>query len=473
MSKKCQGFCNRIYDEYYVVGSRILCAKCWEKELDDLRYKLREIDRTEQQKTVDINRTNHQMDMEYRKMQQQHDMKYDDISRQVKNLDDEIRIKTQNREWYEYESEDSYNAPKPYNYEEVQILRNRLWKLKEEERNRYKTNPKFPIFLKPEKKSSDFSFQRLSPDEIKLNQLKNAKYYTPEEAKFQEQAERDTEKKKKEEEREKEKELEQKSIAEAQKLLKDAKAQNQNKTLKKVLEKIAEIELLIQKRTLSDSLKAIEMLKGQYNWQLNEKESFEACLINFDKEKVAFETKRQKNILQARVELIAARQSITKDKTGQTKSVISNIEALVKKETNTDAEEAIRLLGQKYTWKTTTGKSFSASLSDFDSSLARNEEIERKEKKRIQEAKRKAEQQRQETERLAEQRRKEAERKKREAQQKKEAEQNRRIGCVGFITLAIIIGIIAAFSNGLGLIGVIGIPVAIFFIWQFFLQLKD
>ena len=69
----------------------------------------------------------------------------------------------------------------------------------------------------------------------------------------------------------------------------------------------------------------------------------------------------------------------------------------------------------------------------------------------------------------SQQQKQEVERKKRKVRQ----EQNRRIGCSGIIALAIIIGVIAAFVNGLGFVGVIGIPVAIIFIWQFSLNLKD
>jgi hypothetical protein len=372
----CSG-CNRIYDEYYVVNStsfgtllsstRILCAKCWDREMDEMQYQLRE-----------CNRVTQQMGMEFHKMQQQHNIRYNDISNQIKHLEEEIRIKESSSEWRNYYSEDG--GPKPYNYEDVLILRNRMWNLKKEEENRYRTRPFSP---KPPNRA-EF--------ENRITQLKKAKYYSPAEAKAKEQAEQQRLK----EETRKQKEQEQKTIAEAENLLQKAKQQTQNKILQKVKDKIAEIELLVQKKTSSDSLVAIGLLKKQYDWKLNTKETFKACLINFDKEKKSFETKREMNILQARAELAITKQSITKDIIGQTTSVIANIESLVNKETNVDAEEASKLLKQVYTWKMGSGRTFTASLPDFDSKYIQCKEIEKQEKKRKQEADKLAEQRRQE-----------------------------------------------------------------------------
>ena len=478
MSKKCQGFCNRTYEEYYEVDSRILCANCWEKELDDLRYKLREIDSKEQQKAIETNRLNQQMGIEFHKMQQQHGMKHTNIYIQIKYLNDEIRIKKQNREWYAYTS--SEDAPKPFNYDEVQILESKIRKLEEEERILYRTSPKLS-HLKPSATNSFDFFSERSLAQSQLNQLKNARYYTPTEAKIKEQREIEEEKwkreeeareRRREEEAQEQKRKEQKIIAEAKELLQKAKQQKQNEYYAKWIQgKIAEIELLVHKETLSDSLEAIEMLKQQYNWKLNEKEIFGASISNFDLDKVLFEAKRKESIVKAKADLLATKQSITKDKNGQTKNAISKIEELIKSETFKDSEEAIRLLTQKYTWKTNTGKDFSASLSDFDSNLTKSEETERKAEQRKQEAERLAEQKRQEVERKnqeAEQRRQESERKKREEAERIQRRKDERAIKKFFLvilTLAIIGLMIASFSGGyfLGglLLGYIGFFVGI------------
>ncbi len=447
MSKKCQGYCNRMWDEYYVVGSKILCAQCWEKELDDLRYKLREVDNEERQKTTEANRMTQQMEIEYRKMHQQHDMKYNDISRQVKNLEDEIRIKTQNREWYEYESEDSYNIPRPYNYEEVQILRNRMWKLKEEEKNRYRTNPTLPRLNF--QAGSSTSFSKRSSIQNNLNQLKNAKYYTPSEAKAEEQAERDALKQKRKEEEQKQKEKEQKTIIEAEELLEKAKISTQKVRLKKVKDKIIEIETLIQTGIYSNAVKAIELLTKNYDWKLNAKEIFSASLSDFNNQKVLFENKRMEAIQESITLLTCIK--VKKDKSKQTTDEINKIKELIEKETYADSTESIYLLKKNYSWKTTSGKPFNASLLEFDSKLVQCEEAEKQEKKRIQDLERIAEQRRNEEEKR---KREEAERiaKQKIEEPKRTAELNaNKHGCF-FQLFAIIFCLLCFMGAGLGIV---------------------
>ena len=90
----------------------------------------------------------------------------------------------------------------------------------------------------------------------------------------------------KDEELRNQKEQEQGTIAAAKRLLTEAKQQTQSKTLAKAQDEIAEIELLVQKGTLPDSLKAIEMLTQQNYWQLK-KGKTRASLSNFDADKEA------------------------------------------------------------------------------------------------------------------------------------------------------------------------------------------
>jgi hypothetical protein len=151
--------------------------------------------------------------------------------------------------------------------------------------------------------------------------------------------------------------------------------------------KIKEIESLVQKDTLSDSFKAVLLTEKEYTWRWNGKETFISSLTDFERKKDLFEQERQYYVTQSRVGLIQMKHYLTQDRTGQTQSLLAKIEALVKEETNKDAQEAIRLLSREYIWVTSTGKTFVASPSYFGTELYRNEEEERQKTLRIKEEK--------------------------------------------------------------------------------------
>ena len=132
--QKCQCGCDRSWEEYYVLtNGRICCANCWERGMNNAQDKSK-------------------------KSWESANM----INSQVKDLEAEIKIQESTPEykkWLNYlNSNDDDRPAKPYNYDKVQILRERIREYEKEEGWKRKTA-------------------------ILPNSFKNAKWYTKEEAK--------------------------------------------------------------------------------------------------------------------------------------------------------------------------------------------------------------------------------------------------------------------------------------------------
>jgi len=111
MGKKCEGGCNRVYDEYYVLkDGRIFCYDCWKRAMDNVQRRKKEIYREYQEEVK----------------------RHDENKKELQQLEYEITNKksTYSTEWFEHNNYDY--SPKPPNYEEIQSLNNRCRILREE-----------------------------------------------------------------------------------------------------------------------------------------------------------------------------------------------------------------------------------------------------------------------------------------------------------------------------------------------------
>jgi hypothetical protein len=167
---KCQGGCRRIIDEFYLLkDGRIFCEDCWRKE--------REIFKKSQ--------------LEGQKLYSEELKRRSEINNQIKQIEEDIRIKTQNPEWYNFKKSEDFYLQKPHNYEEVQLLETKLNDL--------------------QKKNSRF----LNPPfwEVYADYLKNPKWYSKKETKYFEEFEMPRiQKERKEKERKEKEERERKEI---------------------------------------------------------------------------------------------------------------------------------------------------------------------------------------------------------------------------------------------------------------------
>jgi len=160
------------------------------------------------------------------------------------------------------------------------------------------------------------------------------------------------------------------TICKAKELLNKAKEQQKNNIYaKEVQHLIKEIDSLVQKETYTDSMKAIELLEKEYEWQIDKGDIFTSSLINIDNSRISFEYLRRNTINEAKLLLEKINKTIIINGKYNIISKINTIDELIRKETYKDAIKAIQLAKEEYIWKTDTGKEFIANLLLFNQKL--------------------------------------------------------------------------------------------------------
>lgn len=107
---KCEGGCQKMYDEYYrMPDGKIFCEKCWRhgREVAEMRA---------------LQGHNQRMQVERDRVAFEQKKKADQV--RLEQLDHAIRLEKEKckRAWSEYE-ENYYPSDRPYNYEEVELLK--------------------------------------------------------------------------------------------------------------------------------------------------------------------------------------------------------------------------------------------------------------------------------------------------------------------------------------------------------------
>jgi hypothetical protein len=338
MSKRCQGKCKRIIDEYYVLeNNTIYCYDCWRRELDRIDS---------------VNRDNYLLYQEDLRRHREKEI-------QLKNLDDEISNKESSpeyRKYFGYDGKLLSDNERPANYEEVQTLRSKRMNLQGD------------VFRQPKPPSPENS-----------SYLENSRFLSREMAKIEE-----------EEERRKQEEYEKKTISDAQALFETVKQQKFTpEIIEDVKRKIAILNKLVKTNSFRNSVEAIELMKEEYEWQYKN-DKYMSALYNITETRHEFIKKREAAKKKAQELYGKLMQNKPVNNLEEAKIKINEIEKFLCNDTYNDYVTAISLLENKYKWQFNEKEHFYSTLFDIDTE---REKFEIKRNNAIEEARIKKERQ--------------------------------------------------------------------------------
>jgi len=234
MGKKCQGGCNRIFDEYYILkDGSVFCYDCWVRAKEKMD----------------------QIKSERAKFAEEEKKRHDENNKAIEYLEREIvNQKLSNSiEWSSYDYDDDAI---PSNYAVVQSLSTRIGMLRSENSTwrkfpfygdqSYLDNPTFYSSERLEKQKEKQWKQQQEVDDKRINQQQE------EDEKCIKQLQ------------------EQRIITEAMTMFKTVQKQVFSpETKMEANAKIAEIKKLLQSKSYANMIKALELMEKEYEWKYN------------------------------------------------------------------------------------------------------------------------------------------------------------------------------------------------------------